>query len=344
VKCLVAMGRGPDRDSFFTPQAIAELRGLGELSFVDAGRTEGGREAFLRALPGTELLFTGWGSPRVDREALDAAPALSIHAHAGGSVAPFVSREEYERGVVVLTGNEIFARSVAEGCLAYTLVGLRRLSRYGDAVARGGWRPAIEGRSEGLCGKRVGLVGFGAIAEHYSRFLSPFGVELSIASRHVDPAHAAELGARVVGIEELFSECEVVSLHSALNSSTRGMIDSELLGSIPDGALFVNTARAGLVDGAALLREIGTGRFHAVLDVFDEEPLGADSPYRTLSNVTIFPHVAGPTHDVRERVVSALVEDVRRLRGGEGARRAVSWEHALRMTVADPSDSPDRAS
>ena len=96
--------------------------------------------------------------------------------------------------------------------------------------------------------------------------------------------------------------------------------------------MFVNTARAGLIDTPALLEELKTGRFRAVLDVYDQEPLPMDSPYRSLSNVMLFPHVAGPTFDMRQTVVLSLAQDIQTILEGGRSRHSIAYEHAVRMT------------
>lgn len=107
-------------------------------------------------------------------------------------------------------------------------------------------------------------------------------------------AEAARVGARKVSKEYIFEHCDVITLHSALNEENRGMITASLLSAMKEGALFVNTARAGLVDDDALLKELQNGRFQAVLDVFPAEPLAEDRPFRSLNNALLLPHIAGP--------------------------------------------------
>jgi phosphoglycerate dehydrogenase-like enzyme len=332
MKFLIAMGEGEIRDSFFTPRALAELARHGELVFNATGQHALDKAALIEHLQGVDVLLSGWGTARVDTDVLATCPQLKVHAHTGGSLAPFVCREEYERGVVVLSGNELYARSVAEGCLAYTLIALRRADVYMSTMRCGGWRP-VPDHTQGLCGKRLGLVGYGAIARHYAELLRWFGLDLLVYSQHVSAEELARVGARRASKEEIFSTCDIVSLHSALNAENRGMVTAELLRTIRDGALFVNTARAGLVDDAALQAELALQRFSAVLDVYVEEPLAADSPYRSLPNVISFPHIAGPTFDVREQVVLALLDDVLRTTRGEPVKLHIPYEHAVRMTA-----------
>lgn len=332
MKFLVAMGECKTRDSFFTKRAIQELEKLGEVIFNDTGAFALDKQALIERIGGVDVLLSGWGTARVDADVLAHADRLKIHAHTGGSVAAFTSKEEYDRGIVVLSGNDVYAKSVAEGCLCYTLMALRRAEDYVNAMRQGGWRPASD-HNKGLIGRKVGLVGYGAIAKYYAGLLQWFDVELSVYSKYVTDEELRRIGARRATKEEIFAQCEVISLHSAQNAENRGMITAPLLASIQEGALFVNTARAGLVDDDALLKELQTGRFQAVLDVYPKEPLAGDSPFRQLDNVLLFSHIAGPTFDMRERVVLELLQDVLRLERGEAPRNAIPYEYAIRMTV-----------
>jgi len=332
MKFLVTMGECETRDSFFTAHAIAELRKHGEVVFNETGSFSLNKQQLMEQIAGVDVLLSGWGAPRVDADVLAKADRLKVHAHTGGTVASVVSREEYERGITVLSGNDLYARSVAEGCLMYTLMGLRRAEAYVGAMREGGWRPQPD-RNIGLIGRKVGIIGYGAISKYYLELLQWFDVELYVASKYMPNEDATRFGARLVSKEHIFEHCDVISLHSALNDENRGMITASLLSSIKEGALFVNTARAGLVDDDALLQELQSGRFQAVLDVYPAEPLAADSPFRGLDNALLLPHIAGPTFDMREKVVLELLADILRLQQGEAPRNAIPYEYAVRMTV-----------
>ena len=125
----------------------------------------------------------------------------------------------------------------------------------------------------------------------------------------------------------------LVSEHSALNEENRGSITGKLISGIQDGALFVNTARAGLIDEEPFLKELQKGRFKAVLDVYTNEPLPVDSPYRDLKNVILFPHMAGPTFDMREKVVFELLKDIIRVENSEPLKNEIPYKYAIRMTT-----------
>ena len=199
-------------------------------------------------------------------------------------------------------------------------------------MKEGGWRPKID-RNTGLIGKKVGIVGYGAIAKYYVDLLKWFNVDLYVYSKYITDEEIERIGAKRATLEEIFSTCDVISLHSALNEENRGMITGELLAMIKDGALFVNTARGRLVDDEALIKELGKGRFNAAIDVFVTEPLEKESPYRKMNNVMLFPHIAGPTFDMRERVLFELLEDILRINRGEDPKNYIPYDYAIRMTV-----------
>ena len=137
---------------------------------------------------------------------------------------------------------------------------------------------------------------------------------------------------RFASLDELFSECDIVTLHLSRNPGTLGMINRALLEKLRPGTLFVNTARGAIVDEEALIDLLKQGRFNAALDVFVKEPLDADSPLRTLPNVMPMPHRAGPTIDMREVVVLELARDIGRFVRGEPLEHEVSLAYARQMT------------
>lgn len=331
MKIYIAMGETAVRDSFFTPDALEKVRQLGEVKLCNQPQLSCSKEELLKEIGEIDILFTGWGAPRIDSEILAHAKSLKIHAHTGGSVAPFISKEEYDRGIQVLSGNDLYARSVAEGCLAYTLMALRRLPKVISDMKNEGWKPEII-KDNGLIGKKVGLVGYGAIAKYYAELLQWFQTDLCVYSSHVSDQELNRIHAKRASKEEIFASCDVISLHSALNDANRGMITGSLLKLIKKDALFVNTARAGLIDSPAFLEELETGRFRAVLDVYDQEPLPMDSPLRNLPNVMLLPHVAGPTFDMRKAVVLSLAQDIQNILEGRQSRHSIPYEHAVRMT------------
>jgi phosphoglycerate dehydrogenase-like enzyme len=163
------------------------------------------------------------------------------------------------------------------------------------------------------------------------RLVKAFGCRVLVA----DPLLTSEC-ARALGVERrdlavLLAESDVISLHAPLLPETRGMIGAAELARLKDGALFINTARAHLVDEAALLKELESGRIHACLDVFTDEPLSADSPFRHLANVTISPHAAGHSAETHLWQGRAMADEIRRFINGEPLHYEISQTMILSM-------------
>ena len=332
MKILVTVGDGEVKESFFTPKAKKALEALGEVEYNQTGRQAYTKEELIEHIKDVDILVTGWKTPRIDPDVLKAANRLKIHAHTGGTMATMICKEEYDRGIIVLSGNDLFAKSVAEGCLAYTLMALRKLYDEVDSIKSGGWRRS-PGYNEGMIQKKIGIVGYGAIAKYYIDLLKWFQPEILVASKYITEEEAKKSGVRIAGADEVFETCDIISLHSALNDENRGSITEELLKKIKPGAVFVNTARAGIVVEEAMMRELRTGRFQAVLDVYHQEPLPAESELRTMKNVLLFPHMAGPTFDMREKVTLKLAEDIKAILEGRAYEDSVPYEYAARMTT-----------
>ena len=146
MKILVTVGAGEVFDSFFTPKVREVLEGLGEVEYNATGHQAYTKEELIRHVKDVDILITGWGTPRVDEDVMKEASRLKIHAHTGGTMATMTCKEEYDRGVIVLSGNDLFAKSVAEGTLAYTLMALRKMYEDVNSMKSGGWR-RIPGRN-----------------------------------------------------------------------------------------------------------------------------------------------------------------------------------------------------
>ena len=277
-----------------------------------------------------DVLMTGWAHCMLSAEILKGT-SIKITAHTGGSVADYVEPSVYETGIRVISGNLLYAESVAEGVIGYMMMALRYLPENVESVRQGAWR--IPQTNEGLLDQTIGIVGMGTISRFLISMLKPFRPNLKIYSGHsIDAAYLQENNAQQVSLEEIFSTCKIVSLHSALNDRSRGMIGKEHFDLLQDGALFLNTARGAIIREEEMIAALEENRFKAVLDVFCKEPLAADSRLRSLPNVYCTPHVAGPTVDRRPSVVIALGEDLCRYEAGQTMIHEIAPEIAKRMT------------
>ena len=330
MKILVAMADNITRKRFIAPEYAAMLGKMGEVEWNGLDRQWTSAE-LAQHLPGVEVCITGWGCPEFTEEALKNADRLRLIVHTGGSVAGYAGEAVYDRGIKVISGNEMYARSVAESVIAYALYALRDLGKFSRQMLAEGWRND-DFYNEGLLDRSVGLIGFGAVARHTARLLQAFGCEVWIDANHVTPEEAASYGAKKATTDEIMRYCKVISLHMAKTPETYHYIDARRLSLIPDGAVFINTARGAIVDEEALAKELKTGRFKAVLDVYEKEPLPMESPLRSMENVLLIPHMGGPTADRYPYIIGALIGQIENMLAGGESPYEITRETMRRMT------------
>lgn len=330
IKILVSIPDGEVRDSFFSEEQRVRLERLGCVEW-NANAEQYGEEELAEKLRGVDICISGWGNTPFHEKTLKYADKLKLIAHIGGSVRPMVGDAAFERGIRVCSGNRVFAESVAEGVLAYMLCSLRRIGEYEARMAAGEW-PSLIG-TRGLLGRSVGLVGYGMIAEYLVKFLKPFGCRIMVSSRHISAEELAEAGIEAAAAEEIFRTCDIISLHSSLTARTKHSIGADLLNSMKDGALLVNTARGALIDEEALVSVLQERPVWAALDVFETEPLPMDSPLRECERVLLMPHAAGPTADRRYVVTSHVLDDIGRFLNGEPLDCEIDFARAGTMTT-----------
>ncbi len=330
MKILVAMPKGDVFSTFFPQYILDELNEMGEVTFNETGRNFT-REELADALTGVDVCITGWGAVKFTEEVLKKADKLRLIAHTGGTVQPLYTDALYDRGIHVMSGNECYAESVGEGVIAYILAAQRRLVRFANEMNDQGWHGG-DSYNEGLFDKSIGLIGFGATARHTARLLKVFRPKLYINADHVSAEEAAQYGAQKATKEQIFSECDIVSLHTAATPQTYHEINEELLNRMKDGALLVNTARGSVIDEAALAKVLAKGNIRAVLDVYEKEPLPMNSPLRGLQNALLIPHMAGPTVDRRAHITHRLLTEIPNVLAGKTSELTITRERAQWMT------------
>ena len=198
-------------------------------------------------------------------------------------------------------------------------------------VRNGGWRER-DFFNQGLFNKLVGLIGFGAVSRHLAPLLKSFGAKVKAYDKYVSSATMQTMGVEPASMEELFSTCDIVSIHLPKTPETEKTIGKELLKSMKDGALLVNTSRGEILDENALIEELATGRISAALDVFDGGVMDICNPLRYLKNVLPLPHMAGPTIDMREQTALELISDIERFTRGELMYNEIIQSRAKLMT------------
>ena len=333
MKSFISIAKGTTFDTFFDKSNIDLANALGKTVWNES-TTRMTPDDVAQKIADCENYVTLWGSPRLDEKILDNAPNLKLLTHLGGTVVPFVSDAMWERGIKVISANDYFAESVAEGTLAYILCTLRDIPRYSSELKSEKRWKSDSAYTAGLMGKTVGIVSYGTIAKKLVRLLSNF--KLRIMVYDIKPLPAADIekyGLIEAPLEKIFTDCDIISLHTPLIDATYHLIGADLLSKIKNGALFVNTSRGAVVDQSALERELAKQRFCAVLDVFEKEPPEADCPLFDLPNVTMIPHMAGPTVDLRSFLTRELMlEAAGFIDRGEALTHEITREFSLTMS------------
>jgi phosphoglycerate dehydrogenase-like enzyme len=276
-----------------------------------------------------DALLTCWGAPRMTPEVLDAACKLRIIAHSAGSVKSFIGEEVLARGIKVSSAAAAMAPAVAEFALILTMLGMQPVHLYNDALHNdpNGWDTKQRlGFGPEIASSRIGVVGAGLVGRQYITKVMALGAEVVVADPYLSEADAVTLGVERIALPELMSSCPTVAIHAPTTPETHHMISTAELAAMPDNGFLINTARSWIVDQDALLAELQSGRLRAALDVFDQEPLPADHPLRSLPNVILTPHVAGASVRTNRRQGEYAVEDLRRFFNDEPLAQEVTLE------------------
>lgn len=331
IRVLVSIPN-PLRKEIMEPQTLTELCSFAEVSLNDDGHNWSEDELSSR-LPGVDALLCSWGTALLTPALLDSADRLCLIAYAAGSVKYFVTDAVYDRGIRVTHAAPRIADSVADISLLLAMMGLRKPQDFDRRLKAGEhWPEKRLVDTYEIRGKRVGLLGLGYVGRKAARLFQAVGAKVWGYDPYVSEADASQIGVRKVELDELLSSCKVISVHLPITEETHHLLGATELGLIQDGAVFINTARAWVVDQAALLAELEQGRFWAALDVFDKEPLPTDSPFRKLDNVLLTPHIAGLTRDAHYGLTREMVSEIKRLLvDGEPLRHEITRERLAKM-------------
>lgn len=270
------------------------------------------------ALRGAVVAFANWG--RVEAAAMEAAPGLRLIHKLGAGVDKIDQGACRAKGITlarIAGGN---ATPVAEHTVMLMLAALRQLPEVEARTRRGEWfKEDARVMQRQLAGRRIGLVGLGAIGRAVAQRLGGFEVEIT----YYDPVRLSPdlergLSVRYLELEELLRTADIVSLHLPLLPETRNLLSRERIQLLKPGAVVVNCARGGLLDEDALVEALSAGRILAAgLDTFAQEP-PSDSPLLTLPNTVVTAHVAGATFDNFGLVLERAVANTLSLLRGEG--------------------------
>jgi phosphoglycerate dehydrogenase-like enzyme len=331
-------GRLPGGLMILDPGAMEVIYGPSELAdlheMVQFHAPPQTKQSILRQpelLAEAEVIFTGWGAPLMDEAFLAAAPKLRAVFHGAGSIRSFTPPAFWRRGVAITCAADANAVPVSEYTLGAILLGLRSFWRFAAAVRRGeNWGDHTRQIAGGYR-STVGLISCGLIARKVLSRLATFDVNCLVHDPFMTDAEIIALGASPCSLPDLFRRADVVSLHTPELPETRGLITGKMLGSMKEGATFINTARGAVVRETEMIEVLRQRPdLQAVLDVCDPEPPPADSPLLRLPNVVLTPHIAGSLGPECRRLGRYMVEEMRRFAAGEPLRWQVSEAQAAR--------------
>ena len=268
------------------------------------------REELERALAGAHALIVR-SETRVTADLLTRGPNLRVIARAGTGVDNIDVPAATRRGIAVMNAPGANTVSAAEHAMGLLLAQARHIPWAAEAMRRGEWdRKRFEGTE--LRGKTIGIVGLGRIGGHVAQLARAFGMHVVGHDPYLSPERAAELQLKLLPLDQLLGQADVVTLHVAHTEQTHHLINAERLKLMKPTAVLVNTARGELVDEAALAEAVREKRIGgAAIDVFAVEPLPADAPLRKLERVILTPHLAASTAEAQERVSVEICGAVR---------------------------------
>ncbi len=242
-----------------------------------------------------EILIACWGTPALPAQL---PPNLRYVSYLAGSIKHLLTREHIVSGLQVTNWGHSISRTVAEMALLHILACLRRTTHWTLVMHQAnGWKNN-ESETGSLFGRRVGIHGFGPVARELLKLLRPFGCAVTVHAPDINATTAARYGiSAATALSDLFADNEIIVELAPLIPATTGIVTEKILRLIRPGGVFVNVGRGAVVDETALLRIAIEGKISVGLDVFSQEPLPADSGFRRLPNVTLTPHMAGPTND-----------------------------------------------
>ncbi len=280
------------------------------------------REQLLPALADADAVLIR-SATQLDAEAIGAAPRLKVIARAGVGLDNVDVPRATEAGVMVVNAPTSNITSAAELAVGLLLAAARNIAPASQALKGGAWQRSRFGGVE-LLDKTVGVVGLGRIGALVAERLKGFGMEIIAYDPYTTPTKAAQLGARLVELDELLATADFITVHLPKTAETMGLIGKEALAKVKPGVVVVNAARGGIVDEQALAEALHDGRVGAAgLDVFAKEPC-TESPLFEFENVVVTPHLGASTDEAQEKAGISVARSVRLALAGDIVPDAVN--------------------
>ena len=294
----------------------------------------------IEAMKGADVVIS-WGTamPREVIESIDTAQAIVNSGHGFDKIDHEAAAE---RGIMVVNTAGFVSEEVANHAIMLLLACAKKLVVLDQQTRRGDWMGT--GLTDLLPMPRLydqvlGLVGLGTIGRATAMRAHAFGLEVIAYDRYVQPWLAREVRVKLVGsLEELASRSDFVSMHTPLNDETRHLAGEAFFKAMKPSAFFINTSRGGTVDERALIDALRNGEIAgAGLDVFEEEPAGADNPLFAMDNVIVTPHTAGLSSESLGNAAKQIGQETARILRGSLPMSLVNPEVLARIPERPPA-------
>lgn len=273
------------------------------------------RESLIELLEGADFVMTTSRHP-IDRTVMERTD-LRFIAKFGTGVDSIDLEAATALGIPVTHTPGLNAKAVAEYTVMLALATTRELLPNVRLLQRGGWRDESDSTGQ-ITDRTVGIIGFGRIGQRIAGLLSGFNVDVLASDPYIFEEDTDITGAELTDLEDLLTRSDVVTINAELTPETDGLIGADELALLSEDAYLVNTARGPIVDEDDLVAALENDELAgAALDVFETEPLPADSRLHDFENVITTPHVAAMTEASRVRSVDRLVDNVVDLLDGE---------------------------
>jgi D-3-phosphoglycerate dehydrogenase len=300
------------------PSVLAVLGDGFDIRHVDGAD----RAALLPALADADAVLIR-SATLIDEEALAAAPRLKVVARAGIGLDNVDVPAATARGVMVVNAPQSNIVSAAEQAVALLLACARNIAPANEALKQGKWQRSKWTGVE-VADKTVGVVGLGRIGVLFAQRMSAFGTRLIAYDPYISPARAAQIGVKLVTLDELLRESDFISIHLPKTPETVGLIGKEQLATCKPSVRIINAARGGLVDEQALADALASGQVAgAGIDVFATEPC-TDSPLFAFDSVVVSPHLGASTHEAQDKAGIAVARSVKLALDGDFVPDAVN--------------------
>ena len=312
---------------------MERLQAYAEVTLIEDPKTQDGMARLRDALPQADGLLGA--SLKLDAQLLDLAPKLKAVSSVSVGVDNYDIDDLTRRGILLSNTPDVLTETTADTGFALIMATARRVVELATMVRNGEWTQNIGPGHFGtdVHGKTLGIVGMGRIGEAVAqRGHFGFGMPVLYHSHSPKPAVEARFNAQYRSLDALLQEADFVCLTVPLTAETEGLIGAEQFARMRRETIFINIARGKVVDEQAMIHALQTGQIRAAgLDVFEREPLQADSPLLQLDNVVATPHMGSATHETREAMARCAVDNMISALSGERPKDLVNkdaWKHA----------------